>query len=148
MNSITKSQDNKSNVDFKEEFRKSLPIYQHKSNIIESIKKNNFLIITGETGSGKTTQLPQYIIESMKKKDFNSSNDESKPHVVITQPRRVAAIQMAKRIAYEKNYTLGNEIGYTIRFEDKSNDSTLIKLKHFMTLYTYTILVLMIQLID
>ena len=118
----------KSNDDYKEEFRKSLPIYQHREIILEAIKKNDFLIITGETGSGKTTQLPQYIIESMKKKDLNSINDESIPRVVITQPRRVAAIQMAKRIAYEKNYTLGNEIGYTIRFEDKSNLSkTLIK---------------------
>ena len=74
----------KSNDDYKEEFRKSLPIYQHREIILEAIKKNDFLIITGETGSGKTTQLPQYIIESMKKKDLNSINDESIPRVVIT----------------------------------------------------------------
>lgn len=122
----------KDNNDYKIEFRKSLPIYQHKEEIIENIKVNDFLIITGETGSGKTTQLPQYIIEELKIKDFDkNAQDETAslcPRVVITQPRRVAAVQMAKRVSYEKNCSLGKEIGYTIRFEDKSNSSnTLIK---------------------
>lgn len=117
---------------FKEEFRKSLPIYQHREEILNLIKNNNFCIITGETGSGKTTQLPQYIIESLTLADFYKNDkkfQKSKklPRVVITQPRRVAAIQMAKRVCYEKNYKLGNEIGYTIRFGDNSSENTIIK---------------------
>ena len=117
---------------FKEEFRKSLPIYQHREEILNLIKNNNFCIITGETGSGKTTQLPQYIIESLTLADFYKNDkkfQKSKklPRVVITQPRRVAAIQMAKRVCYEKNYTLGKEIGYTIRFGDNSSENTIIK---------------------
>ena len=116
---------------FKEEFRKSLPIYQHREEILNLIKNNNFCIITGETGSGKTTQLPQYIIESLTLADFYKNDkkfQKSKklPRVVITQPRRVAAIQMAKRVCYEKNYKLGNEIGYTIRFGDNSSENTII----------------------
>ncbi len=117
---------------FKEEFRKSLPIYQHREEILNLIKNNNFCIITGETGSGKTTQLPQYIIESLTLADFykndkNFQKSKKLPRVVITQPRRVAAIQMAKRVCYEKNYKLGNEIGYTIRFGDNSSENTIIK---------------------
>lgn len=116
----------------KEEFRKSLPIYQHREEILNLIKNNNFCIITGETGSGKTTQLPQYIIESLTLSDFYKNNQKFQkskklPRVVITQPRRVAAIQMAKRVCYEKNYTLGKEIGYTIRFGDNSSENTIIK---------------------
>ena len=116
----------------KEEFRKSLPIYQHREEILNLIKNNNFCIITGETGSGKTTQLPQYIIESLTLSDFYKNNQKFQkskklPRVVITQPRRVAAIQMAKRVCYEKNYTLGKEIGYTIRSGDHSSENTIIK---------------------
>jgi ATP-dependent RNA helicase DHX8/PRP22 len=117
---------------YKEEFRKSLPIYQHREEILNLIKNNNYCIITGETGSGKTTQLPQYIIESLTLADFFKNDkvfqkSKKSPRVVITQPRRVAAIQMAKRVCYEKNYKLGNEIGYTIRFGDNSCENTIIK---------------------
>ena len=117
---------------YKEEFRKSLPIYQHREEILNLIKNNNYCIITGETGSGKTTQLPQYIIESLTLVDFFKNDkvfqkSKKSPRVVITQPRRVAAIQMAKRVCYEKNYKLGNEIGYTIRFGDNSCENTIIK---------------------
>ncbi len=67
-------------------------------------------------------------VEEKKKIDLNYKiNQKNTPRVVITQPRRVAAIQMAKRVAFEKKCTVGKEIGYSIRFEDFSNESTIIK---------------------
>ena len=112
-------------------FLTSLPIYPFKSEIISLIKNNNFLIITGETGSGKTTQLPQYLLDNLYLsnfyKDLPPNYIYQRPNIVITQPRRISAIQMAKRICYERNCTLGNEIGYSIRFEEKSSANTKIK---------------------
>ena len=110
------SLDSNYNTNNYKEFKKSLPIYNKKVEIISSIKNSNILIITGETGSGKTTQLPQYILEA-----FPNSK------VVITQPRRVAAIQMAQRVSKEYGCKLGYEVGYTVRFNDKSNNYTKIK---------------------
>jgi HrpA-like RNA helicase len=109
--------------------RQSLPIYKHKDEIISTLSNTNYLIITGETGSGKTTQLPQYIIEHyvIPRNSANNSNNTSQQiKVVITQPRRVAAIQMAKRVAYEQQTRLGTAVGYTIRFDDYSNKDTQI----------------------
>ena len=109
--------------------RQSLPIYKHKDEIISTLSNTNYLIITGETGSGKTTQLPQYIIEHyvVPCNSGNSNNTSQQVKVVITQPRRVAAIQMAKRVAYEQQTRLGKAVGYTIRFDDYSNKDTQIK---------------------
>ena len=65
--------------------------------IVEKIKKHNVLILCGETGSGKSTQLPQFIYESV--------NDASHPLLIgVTQPRRVAAVSTAKRVAYEMGF--------------------------------------------
>lgn len=99
-----------------EEKRKSLPIYLKKKEIIDVISDNPFSIIIGETGSGKTTQIPQYILEH-----FPNSR------IVITQPRRVAAIQMSKRVSYEMGVKLGTKVGYTIRFNDYTCKDTQIK---------------------
>jgi ATP-dependent RNA helicase DHX8/PRP22 len=117
---------NQNSENYLEEFRKSLPIYQHREEILSLIKQNKFCIITGDTGSGKTTQIPQYIIESLSNKDLHE-NSKGIPKIVITQPRRVAAIQMAKRVAYEKNYKLGTQVGYSIRFEDFTSEETSLK---------------------
>ncbi|KAL9654430.1 hypothetical protein ABK040_010453 [Willaertia magna] len=95
-----------------------LPIYEAKDALIEEIKKNRTLVIVGETGSGKTTQIPQFIFES----DINDSNC-----IAITQPRRVAAISIARRVSEEMDVKLGEEVGYTIRFEDVSSEKTKIK---------------------
>ena len=106
-----------------------------------------FCIITGETGSGKTTQIPQYVVDNIKMGDLmtplpeaiqkqypfeclkNTQTNYSKRKLrcVVTQPRRVAAIQMAKRVAYESGTKLGREVGYTIRFEDNSTPDTNVK---------------------
>jgi HrpA-like RNA helicase len=103
-----------------------LPIFSFKSQLIDAFTNYSLLVVVGETGtfvlikgSGKTTQLPQYLLEvpNIKK-------------VAITQPRRIAAISNAKRVAEEMNTRLGRKVGYSVRFDDVSSDDTRLK---FMT---------------
>ena len=116
-----------------------LPIYEAKSSLVDEIRKNKTLVVVGETGSGKVNnfifkmslqfldnsyvsysiinlliilEIPQYIYES---------GICGEGCVAITQPRRVAAISIARRVSEEMNVKLGEEVGYTIRFEDVSN---------------------------
>ncbi|EJS41894.1 prp2p [Saccharomyces arboricola H-6] len=104
-----------------QETRELLPVYQHKDDLLKEIKKNQVLIIMGETGSGKTTQLPQYLVD-----DGYTKNGEFQ--IAITQPRRVAATSVAARVADEMNVVLGKEVGYQIRFEDKTTpNETVLK---------------------
>ncbi|OAG33947.1 hypothetical protein AYO21_11918 [Fonsecaea monophora] len=102
-----------------EETRKSLPIYQFRDQIIQAVKDHQVLIIVGETGSGKTTQLPQYLHEA----GFTKGGMK----IGCTQPRRVAAMSVAARVAEEMGKRLGNEVGYAIRFEDNTSDKTVLK---------------------
>ncbi len=103
--------------------RKKLPVYSAKEHILRLIDENQILVITAETGTGKTTQIPQYIFEH-----FHAKHGllEMK-RIAITQPRRVAATTIAKRVAQEMNVKLGEQVGYTIRFEDKTQKNTKIK---------------------
>lgn len=96
-----------------------LPIASAKELIIASVKKFATTIVVGETGSGKSTQLPQYLLSLLK------SSKTAK--IVCTQPRRVAAVTVATRVAQERNCKLGHEVGYSIRFEDKTTSRTKIK---------------------
>lgn len=99
--------------------QKSLPIYSAKDRLIEEIRKNETVIIIGETGSGKTTQIPQYVY-----------GDESLTKgltVGVTQPRRVAAVSVSRRVADETGTEHGKLVGYAIRFEDVSSEETRIK---------------------
>jgi HrpA-like RNA helicase len=98
--------------------RKSLPIYNYKKEIIERIKNHQALVLIGETGSGKTTQLVQYIYEN---------GLHGQLQVAITQPRRIAALSVAKRVAQEQQVELGSTIGYSIRFESKTSSNTKVK---------------------
>lgn len=102
-----------------EETRKSLPIYQFRDEIIQAVHDHQVLIIVGETGSGKTTQIPQYLHEAGYTKDGMK--------VGCTQPRRVAAMSVAARVAEEMGTKIGNEVGYAIRFEDNTSDKTILK---------------------
>ena len=98
--------------------RKSLPIYSIRQKLIAEIQKNPTLILLGETGSGKTTQIPQYIHETQ---------PQMRGMIACTQPRRVAAITVAQRVAQEMNIELGKTTGYCVRFEDCTSPETRIK---------------------
>ncbi|KAH8094721.1 P-loop containing nucleoside triphosphate hydrolase protein [Cristinia sonorae] len=98
--------------------RKSLPIYKLRDQLLEAINQHQVLIVVGDTGSGKTTQMVQYMAES-------GLADKGK--IGCTQPRRVAAMSVAKRVAEEVGCRLGQEVGYTIRFEDCTSPETRIK---------------------
>ncbi|ODV90598.1 hypothetical protein CANCADRAFT_108233 [Tortispora caseinolytica NRRL Y-17796] len=102
-----------------EETRKSLPVYSYRDKFLAALKEHQVLIVLGETGSGKTTQLPQYLYEA------GYTADGKK--VGCTQPRRVAAMSVAARVAEETGTRLGQKVGYSIRFEDRTSDQTLIK---------------------
>lgn len=88
------------------------------SRLLRNLRKNETSIITGETGSGKTTQIPQYIYED---------GINGKGVIGITQPRRVAATTLAARVSLEAKSTLGKLVGYSIRFEDVTSEHTKIK---------------------
>ncbi|KAH1026329.1 pre-mRNA-splicing factor ATP-dependent RNA helicase PRP16 [Dendroctonus ponderosae] len=100
------------------EQRRYLPAFAVRQELLNVIRENNVVIIVGETGSGKTTQLTQYLHE----------DGYSKYGMIgCTQPRRVAAMSVAKRVSDEMGTTLGDEIGYAIRFEDCTSENTVIK---------------------
>ena len=95
----------------------SLPIYKSEKEFIDSFTNNTVTILTGETGSGKTTQIPKILL----------SHKLIPQQVVITQPRRVAAISIAHRVSEELNTTIGDVVGYSVRFQEKSSKYTKIK---------------------
>jgi len=99
------------------EKRKQLPVWEQREEFYQAISKSQVLVLVGETGSGKTTQIPQFAL------DFSEKNKQ----VACTQPRRVAAMSVSKRVADEMDVTLGEEVGYTIRFEDVSGPKTRLK---------------------
>ncbi|KAJ1922757.1 ATP-dependent RNA helicase [Tieghemiomyces parasiticus] len=98
--------------------RKRLPIYGARQAILDAIQRNASVVIVGETGSGKTTQIPQFILEA----DLAKYGG-----IAVTQPRRVAATSLARRVAEEVGTPLGKRVGYTVRFDDKSSPSTKLK---------------------
>lgn len=101
--------------------REELPVFRCRSQLLSLIRENQVVVIIGETGSGKTTQLAQYLYEE----GYANSKGKS---IVVTQPRRVAAMSVAKRVSMEMEVTLGKEVGYSIRFEDMT-DPEYTKLK-------------------
>ncbi|SCM25465.1 pre-mRNA-splicing factor ATP-dependent RNA helicase PRP2, putative [Plasmodium chabaudi adami] len=97
--------------------RKRLPIYSYRYDILKAIKNNKILILVGETGSGKSTQLTQYLYECKYHLYGN---------IICTQPRRIACIAIANRVADEMNVKVGKEVGYVIRFQNKTSDNTKV----------------------
>lgn len=107
----------RTNMSIKEQ-RESLPAYQFRKQFLEAVGAYQLLIVVGDTGSGKTTQLTQFLAED---------GYANTGMIGCTQPRRVAAMSVAQRVAEEVGCRLGDEVGYTIRFEDKSSQNTKIK---------------------
>ncbi|KAG4303910.1 hypothetical protein PORY_002654 [Pneumocystis oryctolagi] len=108
------------------EARSKLPIIAEEQQIMEAIFNNLCVVICGETGSGKTTQIPQFLFEA----GFGNNESDTPGIIGITQPRRVAAISMANRVAYELGEDVGNKVAYQVRFDTTVKSSTVIK---FMT---------------
>jgi ATP-dependent helicase HrpB len=94
---------------------KSLPIWQVESSILEALRTGNRLVLAAPTGSGKSTQVPQMLLDGL-----------GLPRVVVLQPRRVAARTLAARVASERHGRLGQEVGYQIRFEDFTSRGTRV----------------------
>ncbi|KAI5954822.1 hypothetical protein KGF57_003846 [Candida theae] len=104
--------------------RKSLPAYAVKDDVVSTIRDNQVTIIIGETGSGKTTQLAQFLYEQ----GLASTKGGERKIIGCTQPRRVAAMSVAKRVSEEMQVKLGEEVGYSVRFDDKtSQEKTVVK---------------------
>ncbi|KAJ9567348.1 hypothetical protein OSB04_003314, partial [Centaurea solstitialis] len=98
--------------------RKTLPVYPYRESLLQAVEDHQVLVIVGETGSGKTTQIPQYLHEAGYTK---------RGMIGCTQPRRVAAMSVAARVSQEMGTKLGHEVGYSIRFEDCTSDKTVLK---------------------
>ncbi|ESQ52215.1 hypothetical protein EUTSA_v10016179mg [Eutrema salsugineum] len=100
-------------------FREKLPAFKMKKGFLNSVSENQVLVVSGETGCGKTTQLPQFILE-----EEISSLRGADCNIICTQPRRISAISVASRISAERGESLGESVGYQIRLESKRSDQT------------------------
>lgn len=96
-----------------------MPVQQHRTELMSLINSNNVLIVCGETGSGKSTQIPQFLIEA----GLVSSSKK----MAIAQPRRLAASSLASRVAREMQTQLGSKVGYSVRFENRTSRETVLK---------------------
>lgn len=102
-------------------YPRELPVVEHREEILSALKAHQVIVVVSDTGSGKTTQLPKMVAEAM---------GPLGGRIGCTQPRRIAAASVAKRVAEELQVPLGGYVGYQVRFEDKTSRDTRIK---FMT---------------
>jgi len=99
--------------------RESLPVYAYRDKFLEASSVHNVLIVEGDTGCGKTTQFPQYILEA-------ASESGTPCSIVVTQPRRISAIGVAERVAEERGERCGDCVGYSIRLKSRASASTAL----------------------
>jgi pre-mRNA-splicing factor ATP-dependent RNA helicase DHX15/PRP43 len=100
--------------------RRELPVHKQRQEFLDMYHKTQILVFVGETGSGKTTQIPQYVL-------YDEQPQRTGKLIACTQPRRVAAMSVAQRVANELDVNLGEEVGYSIRFENRTGPKTLLK---------------------
>ncbi|XP_035383082.1 3'-5' RNA helicase YTHDC2 isoform X1 [Electrophorus electricus] len=100
-------------------FRRALPVFERHEEIVATIKENQVVLVVGETGSGKTTQIPQFLLDDCSRKGIPC-------RIFCTQPRRLAAIAVAERVAAERGETVGQTVGYQIRLESRVSPKTLL----------------------
>lgn len=101
------------------EFRRSLPAYKERDILLKAISKNQVVVISGETGCGKTTQVPQYILES----EIEAARGAS-CNIICTQPRRISAMSVSERVAAERGEQIGESVGYKVRLEGMKGRNT------------------------
>ncbi|XP_061428277.1 3'-5' RNA helicase YTHDC2-like [Lethenteron reissneri] len=102
-----------------EAFRQTLPVAEFQEQLLGTIAKSNILLVLGETGSGKTTQIPQYILDESTRLGWPC-------RVLCTQPRRISAVAVAERVAAERGEGIGQTVGYQIRLESRVSPKTLL----------------------
>ena len=104
------------------EVRRKLPAWSKMSEILETVENNQITIISGETGCGKSTQVPQFLLDEW----LVNRTEAGKEHaeIICTQPRRISAIGVAERVAAERDERIGNTVGYQIRLESKMSSWT------------------------
>ncbi|VAH55307.1 unnamed protein product [Triticum turgidum subsp. durum] len=104
------------------EFRRSLPAQKERQSLLEAISQNQVVVVSGETGCGKTTQLPQYILES----EIEAARGAT-CSIICTQPRRISAISVSERVAAERGEKIGESVGYKVRLEGmRGRDTRLL----------------------
>lgn len=96
-----------------------MPVFEYRADFMRLMNDHQCIVLVGETGSGKTTQIPQWCVEYARTVGTKG--------VCCTQPRRVAAMSVAQRVSEEMDVALGQEVGYSIRFEDCSSAKTILK---------------------
>ncbi|XP_037320053.2 probable ATP-dependent RNA helicase DHX34 [Pungitius pungitius] len=92
--------------------QKNLPIFQYRDRIVDTVRRHPVVVVAGDTGCGKSTQVPQYLLSA----GFT--------HIACTQPRRIACISLAKRVSFESLNQYGSKVGYQIRFETTRTPAT------------------------
>ena len=115
--------------------RKTLPIWSKRVELCRKLKDKDVLLLVGETGSGKSTQVPQFLMyqDWRNPKSVTLSDSPGRRNVLIggciaiTEPRKVAAISLAKRVAAEMGVTVGSKVGYSVRFDNCTGPATIIK---------------------
>ena len=112
--------------------RARLPVARHRLELLYAVESHAVTIVVGATGSGKTTQVPQYLLEAgwATSRPLRKGNESvaTTRTIVCTQPRRVAVVTIAERVATERGCQVGQEVGYAVRFEDKwDEERTRIK---------------------
>ncbi|WYZ36682.1 hypothetical protein EsH8_II_000188 [Colletotrichum jinshuiense] len=100
--------------------RRDLPVQKQRQEFLDKYHSTQILVFVGETGSGKTTQIPQYVV-------YDELPQLNRKMIACTQPRRVAAMSVAQRVSDEMDVELGEEVGYSIRFEDRTGPNTILK---------------------
>src|SRR6202000_289456 len=101
------------------EYPPALPVTARREELLAAIRDHQVVVVAGETGSGKTTQLPKLCLELGR---------GVRGAIAHTQPRRIAARTVAQRIADELDVPLGGAVGYAVRFDDRGSEDTLVRL--------------------
>lgn len=101
--------------------RQSLPIWAMKDEIVQLVENNQVIVLSGETGSGKSTQVPQFLLDH-----YIDSDRGSAINIICTQPRRISATGLADRVSAERCEKVGETVGYSIRLESRLSEKTCL----------------------